>query len=138
VVSRVRAWRLAVLVVLSLGGAAAGAQTPNVDSSKVAAFMGTWPLTMTNPAGANETVRIWDENGAVKASVQAGRFPAIAASGILKDADVLVLTLTRFENGKPIRAVVALTLEGDTMKMAQMLEQSETIKRGSGKKADQP
>ena len=132
------AWRLVVFVVLGLGVASAGAQTPNLDSSKVAAFMGTWPLTMTNPAGAHETVRIWDEKGAVKASVQAGRFPAINATGILKDDDVLVLTLTRFENGKPIRAVVALTLEGDTMKMSQMLEQSETIKRGSGKKADQP
>jgi hypothetical protein len=135
-----RAWRLAVLVVLGLGVAAAGAQSSRVDSSQVAAFKGTWPLTMTNPAGALETVRIWEENGAVKASVQAGRFPAIAATGILKDADadVLVLTLTRFENGKPIRAVVALTLDGDTMKMAQMLEMSQTIKRGSGKRADQP
>jgi hypothetical protein len=47
---------------------------------------------------------------------------------------MLVLTLTRFENGKPIRAVISLTLNGDTMKMAQMLEFSETIKRGSGKK----
>ena len=130
-------WTLAaaaVLVVPALGGATVGAQTPNLDSSTVAPFMGTWPLTMTNPAGAHETVRIWDENGVVKASVQAGRFPAIPATGILKDAGVLVLTLTRFENGKPIRAVVALTLDGDTMKMSQMLEQSETIKRGSGKK----
>ena len=133
-----RAWRLTEIVVLGLGVVAAGAQTSNVDSSKVAAFMGTWPLTMTNPAGAHETVRIWAEDGVVKASVQAGRFPAIAATGILKDADVLVLTLTRFENGKPDRAVVALTLDGDTMKMSQMLELSETIKRGSGKKTDQP
>jgi hypothetical protein len=35
-------------------------------------------------------------------------------TGILKDGDVLVLTLTRFENGKPDRAVIALTLDGDT------------------------
>jgi hypothetical protein len=133
-----RAWRLAVIVLLGLGVVAAGAQTSSVDSSKVAPFMGTWPLTMTNPAGAHETVRIWAENGVVKASVQAGRFPAIAATGILKDEDVLVLTLTRFENGQPIRAVVALTLDGDTMKMSQMLERSETIKRGSGTKTDQP
>ena len=133
-----RAWRLALIVVLGLGVVAAGAQTSNVDSSKVAAFMGTWPLTMTNPAGAHETVRIWAEDGVVKASVQAGRFPAIAATGILKDGDVLVLTLTRFENGKADRAVVALTLDGDTMKMSQMLEFSETIKRGSGKKTDRP
>jgi hypothetical protein len=68
---------------------------------------------------------------------QAGRFPPIDVTGILKDADMLVLTLTRFENGKPVRAVVALTVEGDSMSMAQMLEFSQTIKRGSGRKADQ-
>jgi hypothetical protein len=67
----------------------------------------------------------------------AGRFPAIDATGILKDGDVLVLTLTRFENGKPDRAVVALTLDGETMNMSQMLEFSQTIKRGSGKKAEE-
>jgi hypothetical protein len=89
---------------------------------------------MTNPAGATETVRIWDEKGALAASVQAGRFPPINASGVFKDSDMLLLSLTRFENGKPIRAVVALTVEGDAMKMAQMLELSETIKRGTGKK----
>jgi hypothetical protein len=49
----------------------------------------------------------------------------------------LAITLTRFENGKPDRAVIALTLDGNTMNMAQMLEFSQTIKRGSGKKADQ-
>jgi hypothetical protein len=129
---------LVALVVLGLSVATVDAQAPSPDASNVAAFMGTWPLTMTNPAGARETVRIWNENGVVKASVQAGRFPAIAATGILKDADVLVLTLTRFENGQPIRAVVALMLDGGTMKMSQMLERSETIKRGSGTKTDQP
>jgi hypothetical protein len=30
--------------------------------------------------------------------------------------------------------VVALTVDGDTMNMAQMLEFSQTIKRGSGRK----
>ena len=121
-----------LLVVAPVAG-----QTPTINSSDSSVFMGTWPLTMTNPAGAHETVRIWDENGVVKASVQAERFPAIAATGIMKDGDVLVLTLTRFENGKPDRAVIALTLDGDTMRMAQMLEFSPDIKRGSGKKADQ-
>jgi hypothetical protein len=113
------------------------AQAPELKSSQVTAFIGTWALSMTNPAGAVETVRIWDEKGVVRASVQSGRFPAISASGIMKDGDMLVLTLTRFENGKPDRAVIALTLDGDTMNMAQMLEFSQTIKRGSGKKADQ-
>lgn len=55
-------------------------------------------------------------------------------SGIFYDGDALVLTVRRFENGAPIRAVISLTREGDTMNMAQMLESSQTIKRGSGKK----
>jgi hypothetical protein len=132
----VRGLSLAIVTLLCVGGPASG-QTAAVTSSQATAFMGTWPLTMTNPEGARETVRIWDESGVVKASVQAGRFPAINATGILKDGDVLVLTLTRFENGKPDRAVIALTLDGDTMNMAQMLEFSQTIKRGSGKKGEQ-
>ena len=127
---------LGVVASLLIVGPVAG-QTPTINSSQASAFMGTWPLTMTNPAGAHEAVRIWDEKGVVKASVQAERFPAIAATGIMKDGDVLVLTLTRFENGKPDRAVIALTLDGDTMNMAQMLEFSPDIKRGSGKRADQ-
>ena len=91
---------------------------------------------MTNPQGAQETVRVWDNKGTVAASVQAGRFPPIDASGVFKDGDILVLSLTRFENGKPVRSVISLALDGDTMRMAQMLEFSETIKRGSGKRRD--
>lgn len=131
-----RPW-LAIVTLLCLCGPAVSEQAPALTPSSVITFMGTWPLTMTNPEGARQTVRIWDESGVVKASVQSGRFPAINATGILKDGDVLVLTLTRFENGKPDRAVIALTLDGDTMNMAQMLEFSQTIKRGSGKKAEQ-
>lgn len=119
---------------------ASGGQAPALSVSQATAFLGTWPLTMNSPevlVGTRETVRIWDENAVVKASLQSGRFPPVNATGILKDGDVLVLTLTRFENGKPDRAVIELTLDGDTMKMAQMLEFSQTIKRGSGKKADQ-
>ncbi len=112
-------------------------QAAEVGAADVAAFMGTWPISMVNPAGALETVRIWDEKGVARASVQSERFPAINVSGIMKDADMLILTLTRFENGKPDRSVVALTLDGDTMNMAQMLEFSQTIKRGSGKKTGQ-
>ena len=68
------------------------------------------------------------------ASVQAGRFPPVEVSGILKDGDMLVLTATRFENGRPIRAVISLMPDGASMNIAQMLEFSETIKRGSGAK----
>jgi hypothetical protein len=112
-------------------------QAADVESADLAAFMGTWSIDMVNPAGALETVRIWDDKGVARASVQSGRFPALNVSGIMKDADMLILTLTRYENGKPIRAVVALTLDGDAMHMAQMLEFSQTIKRGSGKKTGQ-
>ena len=38
------------------------------------------------------------------------------------------------ENGAPIWAVISLIRDGDTMKTAQMLERSQTIKRGAGKK----
>jgi hypothetical protein len=126
---------VAALALACTIASSAGAEPPAVRTSEAAAFVGTWPLTMTNPAGAQETVRVWDDNGVLKASVQSGRWPAINATGILKDGDLLVLTATRFENGKADRAVIALTLDGDTMNMAQMLEFSQTIKRGSGKKA---
>ena len=128
-----------IIAMLCLVGSAAGWQSSTVTSSQAAAFVGTWVAAMTNPQGATETVRIWNQNGVVAASVQAGRFPPINVTGVLKDGDMLVLTLTRFENGKPDRAVIPLTLNGDTMNMAQMLEFSETIKRGSGRKqADAP
>jgi hypothetical protein len=39
------------------------------------------------------------------------------------------------ENGAPIWAVISLTLAGDTMDIAQMLERSQTSKRGTGKKS---
>jgi hypothetical protein len=83
-------------------------------------------------------VKIWDRNGVVAASVQLGRFPPHEVTGTLKDGEMLVLTHMVFENGKPIRSVVSLTLNGDIMNLAQMLEFSETIKRGSGKKQVEP
>jgi hypothetical protein len=126
--------KIVLIGVLCLVASVSGWQTSTASSSQATAFMGTWVISMTNPQGATETVRIWDEKGVVAASVQSGKSPPINATGILKDRDVLVLTLTRFENGKEDRAVISLTLDGDTMNMAQMLEFSQTIKRGSGKK----
>ena len=105
--------------------------------------MGTWVFTMTEPEhfkGSQQTVRIWNQNGMVAASVQVGKFPANNVTGIHKDGDMLVLTISHaakspiMENGVPILAVILLTLDGDAMTMAQMLEHSETIKRGTGKK----
>jgi len=40
------------------------------------------------------------------------------------------------ENGTPIWAVVSAVGEGDTMTVAEMLERSQTIKRGAGKRHD--
>jgi hypothetical protein len=124
----------ATATLLFLVGTAVGGQSSPLNSSQVTAFMGTWRFAMTNPQGSQQTVRLWDENGVVAASFQIGKFPSNKITGIVKDGDVLVLTTTVRENGKPIWAVIALTLDGQTMKMAQMLEQSETIKRGAGTK----
>jgi hypothetical protein len=128
-----RLWTLVgVTLFLVSSGLSSQGRTPS--ATEATAFLGTWVIAMTNPAGATETVRIWDDKGALAASVQAGRFPPINASGVFKDGDLLLLSLTRFENGQPIRAVVALTVKDNAMNMAQMLELSETIKRGAGKK----
>ena len=119
---------------IALVAGSASAQGPILKPSDVVRFMGTWRLNMTIPAGAHETIRVWDEQGVIKASAQAEQFPPIAATGIMKDGDVLILTMTRFENGKPDRSVISLTIDGDTMSIAQMLEFSPNIKRGSGRK----
>jgi hypothetical protein len=91
-------------------------------------------ISMTNPAGAQETVKIFEKDGIIAASVQLGKFPPSEVTGIVKDGDMLVFSTTRRENGQPIWVVMSLTLDGDTMKLAQMLEMSQTIKRGTGKK----
>ena len=122
------------LLAMALAGPASGGQSSIVKPSDVTPFMGTWVFTMPDLRGTQETVRIWDKNGTVAASVQAERFPPIDVSGILRDGDMLVLTVKRFENGEPIWAVISLIPDGETMKMAQMLEFSQTIKRGTDKK----
>ncbi len=129
---RARLWpTVAVLVLLA---AAAAAQRVAIKSSEASRFNGTWVFTMTNPEGSEQTVRIWEKNGVVSASLQIGKFPPNDITGILKDGDVLVLTTTLRENGAPIWAVIALTLDGETMNMAQMLQRSQTIKRGAGQR----
>jgi hypothetical protein len=56
-------------------------------------------------------------------------------------APLLVLTLSHHakphpmqENGMPLWAVVSAVVDGDMMRVAQMLERSQTIKRGVGKR----
>jgi hypothetical protein len=127
-----------LLAVVCCSTAVVAAQSAAPPGASVREFLGTWAMAMTNPAGAQETVRVWEESGLARASVQSGRFPPIPVTAMLRDGDVLILSLTRFENGKPDRAIVSLTLDGDTMQMAQMLEFSQTIKRGSGKKVNSP
>jgi hypothetical protein len=124
-------WRAFCIVGLLFGFTiGATAQQSTVKAADARQFIGTWEFTMTNPAGGHETVRVWDNNGVLAATVQAGRFPPIPVSGILKDGDILVLTSTRFENGKPDRSIVAITPKDDGMTFAQMLEFSPDIKRG--------
>jgi hypothetical protein len=131
------------ITIILLVSPAAGQGPAVLRSSEAAAFMGTWAFTMTEPEelkGSQQTVKIWDNGGGVAASFQVGKFPPRGVTGIFKDGDMLVLTVSHsaqpplLENGSPIWAVVALTLEGDSMTTAQMLERSRTIKRGTGKK----
>ena len=122
---------LLLLVAVEASGQAA-VTTP----ARAAAFMGTWVIEITEEMRATQTIKIWERNGAVAASV--GNAPATDVTGIVSDGNMLVLTVSRdgprpvLENGLPIWAVYVLTLDGDTMKVALVLEQSRTIKRGTG------
>ncbi len=126
--------RPTVAVLFQLAAVDAAGQSVAINPSEVAPFIGTWVFTMTNPQGSEQTVRIWDKNGVLGASLQVEKFPPNDITGILKDGDVLILTTTLRENGAPIWAVIALTLDGQTMNMAQMLQRSQTIKRGAGRR----
>jgi len=129
-----------ILTASMLAAAPQGAKIP----SQAAAFLGTWTVTMTAPdemKGDKVTVRIWDKNGSVAASIQTRQEgPVIEATGVLLDADMLIFTVSHQgkppmrENGAPIWATFTLTLDGDSLKLAQTLERSETIKRGVGRR----
>jgi hypothetical protein len=58
---------LVALAAVFLLPAEPGAQRAAMKSSQLAPFLGTWVIGMTNPAGAQETVKIWDDNGFVTA-----------------------------------------------------------------------
>ena len=125
------------LLLLFIAQEPVSGQGSSPTSAQASAFLGTWKIEMSSPAalvGTNETVRIWDKHGTVAASLQVGKFPPNDVTGILKDGELLVMTTTLRENGQPIWVAVSLKVEGDTMMLAQMMERSETIKRGSGKK----
>src|SRR5262245_35335964 len=112
-----------VVVVLALTGRIA-AQPSSVPSTEAAAFRGTWAILMVEQSGAHETIQILYSNGTLAATVQSEQSPPINVTGMIKDGNVLFLTATRYENGQPIWAVIALKLNGDTMNMRQMLEPS--------------
>jgi hypothetical protein len=90
--------------------------------------------------GTQQTVRISEKDGVLGATFQVEKFPPTPVTGIFRDGNMLLLTIGHtaspalMENGAPIWAVISLTLDGDTMTMAQMLERSQTIKRGSAKR----
>ena len=124
-------------ILIVIAGTAASGQAPTVSSRQATAFIGTWVIDMTSPdelKGTRETVRVWEKDGLIAASVQVGKFPPNDATGILRDGDLLVLSTTMRENGVPIWVVFSLKVEGETMMLAQMMEPSTTIKRGVGKK----
>ena len=124
-------------ILIVLVGTAANGQAPNLSSKQATAFIGTWVIDMTSPdelKGTPETVRVWEKDGLIAASVQVGRFPPNDATGTLRDGDLLVLSTTMRENGVPIWVVVSLKVESETMMLAQMMEPSRTVKRGVGKK----
>jgi hypothetical protein len=117
--TRIRVSLLLVSMSVVSASAMPARKQAAVRSADAAAFIGTGVFAMTNPQGVQETVRIVDNAGALSGTVQAGRFPPVALSGILRDGDMLVLAATRFENGKPIRAVISRTPNGDSMNMAR-------------------
>lgn len=130
-----------LLVFVVFVASAANGQATTVTPTQATAFMGTWVVHITEPSvWSPQILRIWNRDGALAASVQTGTAPAMEVAGIIKDRNMLVLTLSNeaerpfLENGAPIWAVIALTLDGDTIKVAHMLEKSLTIKRGTGKK----
>jgi hypothetical protein len=134
---------LSMAAFLVLVASTASGKGSSLTPTQAAPFMGTWVFTMTEPEafkGSQQTIRVWDKNGVVAASVQIGKFPPANVTGVLKDGDMLVLTVSHeaqpglLENGAPIWAVISLVRDGDTMKTAQMLERSQTIKRGTGQK----
>jgi hypothetical protein len=131
-----------VLLVIAAPGARG--QSAPLNPADAKSFLGVWVIEMTEPAVFKgiHAIRVWDNNGTVAASLQTmPNSPAIEATGIHRDGSMLVLTLNHnakprpvLENGMPIWAVVSAVVDGDTMKVALMLERSSDIKRGAGKR----
>ena len=107
-------FRRALLVAGLLAIAAPGArgQSAPLNPANAKSFLGVWVIEMTEPAvfKGTHTIRVWDNGGTVAASLQTNpNFPAIEATGIHRDGNMLVLTLSHNakphpmqENGMPI------------------------------------
>ena len=115
----------------------AGLGAHSCSGARVHGYLG---LCHDEPGGVAADGENLDKNGVIAASVQVGKFPPTDVTGIIKDGSMVVLSISHearpalLENGAPIWAVISLTLAGDTMEMAGMLERSQTIKRGTGKR----
>jgi len=135
-------WAISPVLMAVLLAPSALAQSALTPSTQATAFLGTWVIEMTQPAAfkGRHTVTISDNNGALTANVQTGNSPPKPVTGIVKDGEMLVLIISREspsamrENGVPIWAVYSLTVNDDTMKAALMLEPSDTIKKGTGRR----
>ena len=141
-------FRRAILVagLLAIAAPEARGQSVPLNPANAKPFLGVWVIEMNEPPEfkGRHTIRVWDNSGTVAASIQTNpKFPAIEATGIHGDGNMLVLTVSHGakphpmqENGVPIWAVVSAVVEGDMMKVALMLERSQTIKRGAGTRQD--
>jgi len=137
---------LAAVLLVIAAPEARGQTTAPLKPADAKSFLGIWVIEMTEPAAfkGTHTIRVWDNVGTVAASLQTNpSFPAVEATGVYRDGTMLVLTFSHQakphpmqENGTPIWAVVSAVVEGDTMTVAEMLERSQTIKRGAGKRHD--
>lgn len=133
-----------VCALLVFAASESNGQRLGLSPNEAKPFLGTWIIEMTEPAAfkGTHTVTIWERSGALAASLQTNpNYPAIEATSIQRDGNMLVLTISHqakpgplMENGAPIWAVISFALEGDTLKVAQMLERSQTIKRGTGQR----
>jgi len=141
---RVFAHLVVIVGLLTTGVVAATPQAASTPPSQAAAFLGTWTVTMTAPEemkGHILTVRIWNKDGRLTASFQtAPNAPASEATGVLSDGNMIVASIGHHaqrpmrENGAPIWVTFTLTLDGDSLRLAQTLERSATIKHGVGRK----
>ena len=135
---------LLIAVLLVAAAPEAHGQSAALRTADAKPFLGVWPIEMTEPPEfkGTHTIRIWDNGGTVAASLQSNpNFPAIQATGLHRDGNMLVLSISHQakphplqENGVPIWAVVSAVVDGDMMKMALTLERSLTVKRGAGKR----